>query len=273
MTFIDRLLETSRTKNSLLCVGLDPDVQRLPAVLKNSSDALYRFCKEIIEHTREVAAAFKLNFAFFEAEGFKGWQALQQLLDEMPDSVITIADAKRADIGNTSLKYAEAILQQLNFDAVTVNPYMGEDSVAPFLQWPEKGAFVLGLTSNPGSRDFQQLGVNERRLFETVSARAANWNLRGNVGLVVGATHPDDLAAVRLAAPELPFLIPGVGAQGGSLEASIQYGTNVDAELALINASRSIIFKSANADFAEAARKEAETLNAAINDYRKRKLT
>ncbi len=272
MNFIDRLQNLSTKKNSLLCIGLDPDLARIPESLKNESDPLYTFCLAIIESTKHVALAFKPNFAFFEAEGAKGWRALEKLMDNMPPNVLTIADAKRADIGNSSQKYAEAILQRLNFDAVTVSPYMGQDSVAPFLQWPEKGAFVLGLTSNPGAKHFQHLQIHERPLYKKVAKEVVKWNTNGNCGLVVGATHEQDLGAVRSIAPGLPFLIPGVGAQGGSLSAAVKHGTDCNGGLAVINASRSIIYKSGNSDFAETAKTEAEALHQEINRIRALKI-
>lgn len=271
MTFTDKLKETTESRNSLLCVGLDPDRNKLPDAIKDEPDALFLFCDEIIRATRHVAAAYKLNFAFFEAEGSKGWDALERVVKIIPPNLLKIADAKRADIGSSSEKYAEAILQRLDFDAVTVNPYMGADSIAPFLQWPEKGAFVLGLTSNPGSRDFQHLQINARPLYKRVIKEVVRWNRNHNCGVVVGATHPGDLEGARNLAPDLPFLIPGIGAQGGSLKEAIRYGTDADAGMALITASRSIIFKSSDYDFAEEAQKEAESLHQQINSFRTQK--
>lgn len=271
MTFSEKLKEIISSRNSLLCVGLDPDLDLLPDPLKADSDALYEFCAEIVRTTRHVAAAYKLNFAFFEVEGAKGWDVMARLLRTIPPNLLTIADAKRSDIGTSSKKYAEAILQRLNFDAVTVNPYMGKDSVQPFLQWPEKGAFILGLTSNPGSRDFQHLQINARPLYKKVVKEVLAWNRNDNCGLVVGATHPDDLEGVRNIAPKLPFLIPGVGAQGGSLKQAIKYGTDAEAGAALITVSRSILYKSSGYDFAEEAQKEAESLNQQINSFRTQK--
>lgn len=271
MNFLERLLETTKNQNSLLCVGLDPDIKRLPYSIRTHPDPLFKFCFEIIDSTKHVAAAFKLNFAFFEAEGSKGWAALEKLVEIIPPTILTISDAKRGDIGSSSEKYAEAILQRLNFDAVTVNAYMGKDSVVPFLQWPEKGAFVLCLTSNPGSHDFQHLQINARPLYKKVINEVLKWNVRQNCGLVVGATHPDDLENIRNIAPKVPFLIPGIGVQGGNLEEAIKHGTDVLGELALINAGRSIIYKSQRSDFAEAARQEAESLNEQINKIRELK--
>ena len=188
MHFTGKLNNTIDSKNSLLCVGLDPDVSKFPDKVKNHPDALFEFCKAIVESTSSFTSAFKINFAFFEAEGSKGWEALERLTKIIPPEIIKIADAKRADIGNSSQKYAEAILQRLNFDAITVNPYMGKDSIAPFLQWPGKGIFLLALTSNPGSNDFQQLETGRGRLYLEVVGQAKEWNSNKNCGLVV-ASH------------------------------------------------------------------------------------
>lgn len=267
MNFRERLQHIITQKNSLLCVGLDPDKHKLPESLKSEPEALFAFCKRIIEQTAEAAAAFKLNFAFFEAAGAEGWHTLENLRETIPSDVLVIADAKRGDIGHSSRMYARAILERLDFDAVTVNPYMGRDSVAPFLEWPEKGAFILCLTSNPGSHDFQRLQTGTKMLFENVVREVQNWNERGNCGLVVGATHPEELAQVRQMAPELPFLIPGIGAQGGSVADAVRAGTDSSGGLALFNASRSIIYKSNGEDFAEAAGQEAARLRDEINEY------
>ena len=272
MTFNDRLATTVSQKNSLLCVGLDPDLRRLPQHLQQEPNAILLFCKEIIAATAASAAAFKINFAFFEAEGSAGWSMLEQLAAELPADVIKIADAKRADIGNTSERYAHAILDRLDFDAITVNPYLGRDAVEPFLQWPARGAFVLCRTSNPGSGDFQQLQSQGQPLYQTVADRVMSWNKNGNCGLVVGATDASDLARIREISPTLPLLIPGVGAQGGALEAAVRLGTDSEGGAALINSSRSIIYKSSGRDFVEAAAREAQTLCTRINEIRQAKL-
>lgn len=268
MTFFDKLTGVITQQNSLLCVGLDPDLNRIPASIQSDSNPILRFCTEVIDSTKDLVAAYKLNFAFFEADGSRGWATLEKLMAQMPDTVLTIADAKRADIGNSSQKYAEAILQRLNFDSITVNPYMGSDSVAPFIQWPEKGAFILALTSNPGTSCFQQLQIHGRPLYKKVIKEVMKWNKKKNCGIVTGATQPDELEAIRNLAPELPFLIPGIGAQGGSLTASVKYGAGRDGNLALINSSRGIIYKSGGNDFASAARQEAISLNNNINKHR-----
>jgi orotidine-5'-phosphate decarboxylase len=271
MNFTQRLLETTHAQNSLLCVGLDPDLQKFPDVIKSDADPLFKFCSEIIASSQHAAAAFKLNFAFFEAEGSKGWTALERLMEIIPTNVLKIADAKRGDIGNTSEKYAQAILQKLGFDALTVNPYLGRDSVEPFLQWPEKGAFILCLTSNPGNRDFQYFGAGSKTLYSEVLEKVHTWNGKSNCGVVVGATRPEELKSIRNAAPDLPFLIPGIGTQGGDLRESVRSGTDAAGNLALFNVSRGIIYKSTDRDFAEAARKAAEILRDRINEIRNSK--
>jgi len=273
MTFSERVKKITTTENKLLCIGLDPDLTKLPEIVKSDPNPLLSFCSEIIESTKAFAAAFKLNFAFFEAEGSRGWQALEKLVELIPLDILKIADAKRGDIGTSSEMYAKGILQTLNFDAVTVNPYMGRDSVAPFLQWPEKGAFVLGVTSNPGAKDFQHLLVDSQPMFQRVIQEVKNWNRQQNCGLVVGATRPREMQTVREMVPYFPFLIPGVGAQGGDLRSAVINGTDADGGMALINASRGIIYKSNGKDFAEAAGKEAEILHRQIDLFRKEKLT
>lgn len=273
MNFNRRFKQITQTQNSLLCVGLDPDMHRLPESIKSAPDPLFKFCAEIIGSTKHAAAAFKPNFAFFEAQGSKGWAALEKIVEMIPQNIIKLADAKRADIGSTSEMYARAICEKLGFDAVTVNPYLGSDSVEPFLQWPEKGAFILGITSNPGCKDFQHLPAGSGPLYKTVIRQVTeNWNNQENCGLVVGATHSEELAEVRKLAPEIPFLIPGIGAQGGDLEQSVLNGTDQSGGLALFNASRSIIYKSGGSDFAEAAGREAELLKNQINETRSRKI-
>lgn len=272
MNFLQRFLNITQAKNSLLCVGLDPDPDRMPAGLKLHADPLFEFCSEIVASTQHIAAAFKPNLAFFEAQGAKGWAALEKLLERIPPDTLTIADAKRGDIGTSSEMYAHAILERLGFDAVTVNPYLGQDSVAPFLQWPEKGAFVLCLTSNPGSQDFQFFSDGSQTLYARVLEKVQSWNRQQNCGLVVGATQPEELQTIRQAAPDLPFLIPGLGVQGGRLEATVRFGTNDSGQLALINSSRGIIYKSRGSDFAEAAAAEAENLRDQINRIRAAKV-
>ena len=272
--FKDRLNQIIEKKNSLLCVGLDPDIELIPKFLLQDSDPLFTFLKEIIEVTRDVAVAYKPNIAFYETLGISGWRLLEKVLEIIPSDVLLIADAKRADIGNSSRKYAELFFHNYKFDAVTVSPYLGQDSIIPFMDFEDRGVFVLCLTSNKGSLDFQYLNIDAEPLYLKIARRVTEWNLRsGNCGLVVGATHPEDLGSIRDAAPGLPFLIPGIGAQGGNLKIAVQFGTNPDGDCALINAGRSILYASQEMDFAEAAEESAKNLNEQINNYRQLKIS
>ncbi len=269
ISFTEKVRQLTRQKDSLVCVGLDVVVEKLPEVIGRDEDAIVAFNKAIIEATSDLALAYKLNFAFYEAYGLKGWRALEATASLIPDHCIKIGDAKRGDIGNTSRMYARAIFETLDFDAMTASPFLGADSVSPFLEDTGKGVFFLCLTSNPGSKDFQHFENEGGKLYEFVAEKIVSWNENDNCGLVVGATHPGELREIRAIAAELPFLIPGIGAQGGDLEKSVSYGTDDRGELAIINSSRGIIFKSSGRDFAEAARKETERLRTAINHARR----
>lgn len=267
MSFMDGLRATSARNRSLLCVGLDPDLQRIPAALQGRTDPLFAFCAAIAEATADLACAFKPNIAFFEADGPAGIATLQRLIAAMPRDVPVILDAKRGDIGSTASAYARAVFEQLGADAVTLSPYLGGDALAPFLGYAEKGCFILCKTSNPGSADLQDLALaNGEPLYMAVARKAQHdWNANGNVGLVVGATYPAVLAQVRAASPDLPLLVPGVGAQGGELSAAVRAAVTADRQGALINVSRAIMYASSGDDFAEAARAEALRLRDAIN--------
>jgi len=263
--FIARFQQTLRARQSLLCVGLDPDLQKLPANLPQTAEGIIIFCKEIIAATHDFTAAFKVNFAFFEALGKSGWAALEAVAAALPDDVIKIADAKRGDIGHTAQMYAEAIFRQLPFDAMTANPYLGGDAAQPFLDDARKGAFFLCRTSNPGSSDIQKFPDRTRPLYLHIASQVREWNIKENAGLVVGATHPRELQQVRKTTPDLPFLIPGVGAQGGDLEKAVRYGATVTGDLAIINASRTILYADAGKIFSAAAARAAEKMR---NDMR-----
>jgi orotidine-5'-phosphate decarboxylase len=269
MSFTETLRDAARRHNSLLCVGLDPLPERIPARLRAALDPVFAFCAAIIEATHDLACAFKPNSAFFEALGPSGFKTLQRLF-ATPRAVPMILDAKRSDIGSTAEAYARTAFDILRADAITLTPYLGTDSLAPFLRYAEKGCFITCKTSNPGSADLQDLSLAGGVPLYMEVARLARerWNAAGNVGLVVGATHPDAIANVRAACPELPVLVPGVGAQGGALEEAVRAAVNGHGELALINASRSIMFASHGDDFAEAARAEALRLREAINAAR-----
>jgi len=240
-------------KESLLCVGLDTMMESLPEHLRSQPDAMYIFNKAIIEATKDFAVAYKVNTAFYEAEGVKGWVALEKTLAALPDNVLKIADAKRGDIGTSSTQYARAFFEALPFDAITVAPYMGSDSFMPFLNYPNKWTFLLAVTSNSGASDFQFVESAEGQpLYRKVMATAQRWDAKGYLGFVVGATRPELLRQVRAAAPDKVLLVPGVGAQGGSLHQVMENGVAPGAPV-LINSSRSIIYASSGRDFDTAA--------------------
>src|SRR6266496_3860254 len=243
MTFLNALLDTGRRNRSLLCVGLDPDARKLPAITRSAANPTYAFCMAIVEATADLVCAFKPNIAFFEALGPAGVATLQRLVADMPRTVPVVIDAKRGDIGSTAAAYAQALFARLGADAVTLSPYLGGDALKPFLDYAEKGCFILCKTSNSGSGDLQDLKLASGEPLYLAVARQAQhtWNTNGNVGLVVGATYP-------------ALLVPGVGAQGGGLAAAVRAAVDTDNAGALINASRSILYASGGADFAEAAR-------------------
>ena len=257
------LLEQIKAKRSVLCVGLDTDLEKIPQHLLKEDDPVFAFNKAIIDATAASAVAYKPNIAFYESMGVKGWQSLEktiQYLDEKYPEIFTIADAKRGDIGNTSKMYAKAFFENMNFDSVTVAPYMGEDSVTPFLDFPNKWVILLGLTSNKGAFDFQFLENAEgEALFESVVKKAQEWATADQLMFVLGATKTEHLARLRAIAPDHFFLVPGVGAQGGSLEEVLKQATNKDYGV-LVNSTRGIIYQSNGLDFAQAAGIAATTL-------------
>ncbi len=261
------LFEQIKKKNSYLCVGLDTDITKIPKHLLSTADPVFEFNKQIIDATQEFSVAYKPNIAFYEALGPKGWESLQKTLDYIPKECFTIADAKRGDIGNTSSLYAKAYFQQMNFDSITVAPYMGEDSVKPFLEFPNKWVILLIHTSNPGSVDVQQLETRDGKyVYEEVIFASQRWATANEMMYVVGATKADKIGTIRALAPDHFFLVPGVGAQGGDLEAVSKAGMNSQCGL-LVNSSRAIIYASAGEDFAEAARKEASKVKGEMTIY------
>lgn len=249
-----KLIELIRQRKSCLCVGLDTDPSKLPAGV-----SILDFNKAIIDATRPYCVAYKPNIAFYECLGLEGWSILEETVRYIGNEHFTIADAKRGDIGNTSSYYAKTFFETYGFDSVTVAPYMGKDSVEPFLQHKNKWAIVLALTSNPGSLDFQTLMTEGKAVYEHVLSRVASWGSAENTMFVVGATRTDMLREIRAIVPDHFLLVPGVGAQGGSLEEVMQLGMNKDCGL-LINASRSILYASKGADFAAAAANEAKSM-------------
>jgi orotidine-5'-phosphate decarboxylase len=261
MKFTDKLLNTSRKNKSWLCIGLDPDPELMPGV-----DVL-QFNKAIIEATCDLVCAYKPNLAFYEALGTEGLAILEKTVKYVPGDIPVIADAKRGDIGNTAKAYAKALFSILGFDAATVNPYLGFDSIEPFINYQDKGVFILCRTSNQGATDFQNLRTNSLPLYEVVAKKAKEWNIHGNIGLVVGATYPEELKKVRSICPEMPLLIPGIGAQGGDLASAVGYGVDARGEKAIINVSRQILYASKEKNFAQAARNMAEKIRTQINSY------
>ncbi len=259
----EELFKNIQHKKSFLCVGLDTDIQKIPKFLLDNEDPIFEFNKRIIDATKDYCVSYKPNTAFYEAMGAKGWETLKKTLAYIPKDCFTIADAKRGDIGNTSGLYARAFFEELGADSVTVAPYMGEDSVTPFLAYRNKWTIVLALTSNQGALDFQTQELKESGdfLFQKVLKKTSQWGSADNMMYVVGATRAQELEKVRAIVPDNFLLIPGVGAQGGSMSDVFQYGANAQCGL-LVNASRSIIYASNGEDFADKAREEAQKMQA-----------
>ena len=275
MNFIQQLGQAWQQNNSLLCIGLDPDLAKMPPHLRQAKNGIFTFCKAIIDATHDLACAYKPQIAYFAALGAE--DQLQQICDYLRSNyphLPIILDAKRGDIGATATQYAREAFERYRADAVTVNPYMGFDSVEPYLAWPDKGVIVLCRTSNPGGSDLQFLQVNGRPLYQHVADLVANqWNRVGNqagqFALVVGATFPQELAAVRSIVGDMPLLVPGIGAQGGDVQASVLAGKTASGHGMMINSSRAILYASSDeADFAQAARKVALATRDEINLYR-----
>lgn len=260
------LIQQIRTKKSYLCVGLDSDITKIPKHLLDSEDPVFEFNKAIIDATKDLCVCYKINTAFYESNGLKGWQSMEKTLNYIPKDIFTIADAKRGDIGNTSTQYAKAFFEAMHFDSITVAPYMGQDSVKPFLDFKGKWTIVLGLTSNEGAFDFQYLKNENQELFKHVIQKVSSWGTDENLMFVIGATKTAQLKEVREIIPNHFLLVPGVGAQGGSLEEVSKIGMNADVGL-LVNASRQIIFASNGEDFAERAREEAMKLQQEMASY------
>jgi orotidine-5'-phosphate decarboxylase len=262
MKFADKLLNASRKNRSWLCIGLDPDPERMPGT------DVVDFNSAIIEATSDLVCAYKPNLAFYEALGTEGFAILEKTIKQIPNEIPVIGDAKRGDIGNTARAYAKALFSVLGFDAATINPYLGFDSIEPFISYKNKEIFILCRTSNKGAMDFQSLSTNGSPLYEIVAQKAREWNTYDNIGLVVGATYPEELKRVRSICPEMPLLIPGIGAQGGDLASAVACGVDAQGEKAIINVSRQILYASKEKDFADAARNAAEKIRTQINGHR-----
>lgn len=265
-SFLARLAAICAAKQSVLCVGLDPDPDKLPYSLRSSTDvpsAVRTFLKAVVETTAPFAAAYKFNLAFFEALGLQGWNVLSDLISSMPRNTMLIADAKRGDVGNSAKFYAKAFFEDFGFDAITISPYMGADSVLPFLEYEEKGVFLLVRTSNPGGNDFQTLIVDDEPLYMVIARKAKEWarDQVGSLGFVVGATDLEAMAALRAACPKAAFLIPGVGAQGGDAGSVMKAAGSGPV---LVNSSRGILYASADSDFAARAASETDRLRAIL---------
>jgi orotidine-5'-phosphate decarboxylase len=268
MDFAEKLLQASRRNDSLLCLGLDPDPELMPET------GIIEFNRAIIDSTSDLVCAYKPNLAFYEALGSAGLAALQETVKHIPDGIPVIGDAKRGDVGHTARAYARALFEVLGFDAVTVNPYLGHDSIEPFTYYADRAVFILCRTSNPGAGDFQdaacaagQTSGSPQPLYQLVARKAQEWNTRNNVGLVVGATYPQELKEIRQLCPQMHLLIPGIGAQGGDLEWAVRHGTDAEGGRAIFASSRQVLYASRGRDYARAAREAADRLRQQINSF------
>jgi orotidine-5'-phosphate decarboxylase len=263
MKFNAKLFQTAQKNQTLVCLGLDPDPLLMPKM------GVFEFNKAIIDATSDLVCAYKPNLAFYEALGIDGLMALQKTVDHIAGKVPVIGDAKRADIGNTAKAYARALFDVFGFDAATVNPYMGFDALEPFLDYEDKAIFILCRTSNAGAADFQDLSCSSahgpHRLYKVVAEKAREWNKDDNIGLVVGATYPEELLAVRQACPQMTLLIPGIGAQGGSLDLAVKHGVDATGQRAIFASSRQILYASPGSDFDRAAREATDKMRRQIN--------
>ena len=261
------LINQIKQKKSFLCIGLDTDIQKIPEHLLKFDDPVFEFNKQIIDSTKDLCVAYKLNTAFYESNGINGWKSLMKTIEYIPKNIFSIADAKRGDIGNTSKMYAKTFFETMDFDSITVNPYMGSDSVEPFLDFNNKWVILLALTSNKGSEDFQNFSNQSNvKLYQQVLEKSMNWSDDSRIMYVVGATKSDSLKEIRKIIPDHFLLIPGVGAQGGSLDDVVKFGMNKDCGL-LINSSRSIIYAGHGENFAENAREAALKIKLEMENY------
>ncbi|MFH1891306.1 MAG: orotidine-5'-phosphate decarboxylase [Candidatus Zixiibacteriota bacterium] len=265
MKYKEKIAQLVTERKTVICVGLDTDIEKIPAHLKTLDNPILEFNRQIIEATSDIVCSYKPNIAFYESLGSQGWEILKKTVEAVPKSVPVIIDAKRGDIGNTSAMYAKAIFEDLGGDAVTLSPYLGEDSLAPFIEYKDKFSFILCVTSNAGAQDFQFLEVNDRPLYHHVAESVLKWNKNDNLGLVVGAPYPQKIKELRAISGNLPFLIPGVGAQGGDLEAAVRFGSDEGTSLVVVNNARAVLYASDGVDFAEKAREEVQKLNQIVS--------
>ena len=268
MNFIQKLRHIQQKNNSLLCIGLDTDVTKVPESLYAWGDPQYEFNRRIIDATKDIVCAYKLNISFYESVGEHGWYTVHQTLARIPEEIVTIGDGNRSDIPYASERQAHLLCEDWEFSGTTVNPYLGGDAIAPFLKRRDQCAFIVTVTTNKGSGDIQRLKVKGKPLYEQVIANAKKWNVKKNIGLVVGASDPNDLKRTRSLAPDMPILIPGVGAQKGNLESAVRFGCDSNGELAVINIGRSILYASGKDDFAEKARDVALKYRDQMNNHR-----
>jgi orotidine-5'-phosphate decarboxylase len=271
MNFREKLEHICVKNDSILCIGLDTDYTKIPKFLHTYENPILAFNERIISTTKDIVCAYKLNLAFYEVLGFSGTETLMKTLDLIPNSVLKILDGKRCDIENTAKKYAKTMYEILGCDATTVNPYMGYDSVKPFLEYKDKCVFILCRTSNRSASEFQDVG--DKPLYQKVAEKVKSWNRYGICGLIVGATYPEELRIVRnIVGDDIPILIPGIGVQSGDLTACVKYGTNTYGIQTIINVSRSIIYAGSDEKFDETARLRASDLNTKINKIRYEKI-
>ncbi|MEE2728342.1 MAG: orotidine-5'-phosphate decarboxylase [Candidatus Latescibacterota bacterium] len=268
MSFQSKLLQATQQNNSLLCVGLDSELSKLPDCTRSKDNPVLYFNKQVIDATADLVCCYKPNYAFYGALGAAGWETLRATIEHIPSHIPVLVDAKVGDIGNTAQQYAQMFFDGLRADGLTVTPYMGRDCVAPFLSYRDKATFIVCLTSNKGADDFEKRTLEIRPLYEEVIARVQQWTEHDNCGLVIGATQPNYFARVRALAPNMPLLIPGVGAQGGSAEEAVSNGQDKEGTGILINSSRGIIFASSGDDFAAAAGTAARNLRDELNQHR-----
>ena len=263
-----QLIKNIKKKKSFLCIGLDTDIEKIPPHLLSFKDPIFEFNKRIIDTTKDFTVAYKLNTAFYEVSGAQGWESLKKTLEYIPNSIFTIADAKRADIGNTSSMYAKTFFKYMSFHSLTITPYMGHDSIKPFFSFSGKWVIILAATSNPGGLDFQHLEINGQKLFEKVIKTSIKWGTKENTMYVVGATQSEALKKIRKIVPNHFLLIPGIGAQNGDLQTVCENGLNVDCGL-LVNSSRGIIYSDSSEKFADATAEAAKLLQVKMKEFLK----